>query len=112
MYVTAENLLASSYKKHPAHHKGENVTLYQKRVRSPASGFTLYFIDIYEYDFSEYYSYSNLKLRYYVEVQFTDSDSYTINISFDCGDRYIEQLEEKVEEIFTTLNCRPYSEVD
>lgn len=104
MTITAEILIENGYNKYPAYHKGDGVTLYQKRVNSIDFGFTRYFIDIYEYDFSKY----NSHIIYEVDCQFTDDDGVTLNVSFSAQEMTVDMVENKVEEIFRALNCVPY----
>ena len=104
MTITAAILIENGYNKYPAHHKGDGVTLCQKRVNSINFGFTRYFIDIYEYDFSKYDSH----IIYEVDCQFTDDDGVTLNVSFSAQEMTVDMVENKVEEIFRALNCVPY----
>lgn len=106
MTITAATLIENGYKKYPAYDKGDGVTLYQKRVNSINFGFTRYFIDIYEYDFSKY----NWHIIYGVDCQFTDDDGVTLNVSFSTKEMTLDMVENKVEEVFLALNCVPYDQ--
>lgn len=102
--INAKNLLANGYKKFKDSLKSADYG-YQKRV-----GHTRYFINIYEYDFSKYPTFPKDRnpISYEVDVQFQDQDERYLNIVFSANDRTLEDVEARVEEIFTTLNCKDY----
>ena len=102
--IDEQNLLANGYKKFGDAFKRAKCG-YQKRV-----GYTRYFINIYEYDFSGFAAFPKDRptISYEVDVQFQDQDERYLNISFSVADMSLEDVEAKVENIFTTLNCRDY----
>lgn len=102
--INGELLLANGYKRFTDSFKRAKCG-YQKRV-----GHTRYFINIYEYDFSGYASFPSDRnpISYEVDVQFQDQDENYLNISFSVRDMSLEQIEAKVENVFTTLHCMDY----
>lgn len=102
--ISGELLLANGYKKFSDVFKRAKCG-YQKRV-----GNTRYFINIYEYDFSGFDCFPKDRptISYEVDVQFQEQDERYINISFSVYDLSLEEVEARVENIFTTLNCRDY----
>lgn len=64
-----------------------------------------YFISVYYYDFSQYKM--PYPEGYSCQLQFELKDDF-INLEFNCKDLTIEQLESKVEWLFTTLGAKDY----
>lgn len=97
-----EDLLSAGYKKFEDRWKNSDCG-YQKRI-----GRTRYFINVYYYDFRKF----NLPYNesFECELNFQLKEDEHINLSFCCKDLTIEQLEGKVEWLFTTLNCIDYEE--
>lgn len=75
---------------------------YQKRI-----GRTRYFINIYEYEWADFRD--DKANSFSVDVQFEGQDDIYINIEFSIPDNWsIEQVEAKVEKLFTTLDSKDY----
>lgn len=98
--MNVNDLLDAGYKKFQDHLKSADCG-YQKRI-----GSTRYFINVYYYDFRKHDI--NAKESFECHVQFELKDDEYINLSFNCTDLTIEQLEDKVEWLFTTLDCSDY----
>lgn len=100
--MNRQELLAAGYK-HFEDHLSKSNGAYQKRIRSDTG--TRYFINVYYYDFSQF------KLPYNegydCKLQFKVLGDYT-NLDFGCRDLTIEQLESRVEWLFTTLKAEDY----
>lgn len=74
---------------------------YQKRI-----GYTRYFINVYHYDWTKYNK--QMPDSFECDLQFELKDDEHINIQFNCTDLTLDELESKVEWLFTTLNCVDY----
>lgn len=81
---------------------------YQKRV-----GNTRYFINVYYYDWSFWEKISpgrNLPDSFECSLQFELSQDDHINLEFNCTKLSVEELEAKVEKLFTVLEALPYED--
>ena len=89
--MNREELLSAGYKFFEDHLSKSNGG-YQKCIYSETG--KRYFINVYYYDFSQY------KMPY--------TEGYDCKLEFGCRDLTIEQLERKVEWLFTTLGAEDY----
>jgi hypothetical protein len=100
--MNREELLSAGYKFFEDHLSKSNGG-YQKCIYSETG--KRYFINVYYYDFSQYkMPYTE---GYACKLQFEVKDDY-LNLEFGCRDLTIEQLESKVEWLFTTLGAKDY----
>ena len=104
--MKTKDLVDAGYKKFTAYLKSADAG-YQKRFYSETG--TRYFINVMWYDWS---AGGSLNIPYYegfeVDCQFMDEDDNAINILFSCTNMTVEELENKIEYIFTTLNFKDY----
>jgi hypothetical protein len=100
--MNANDLIDAGYKKFQDHLKGADCA-YQKRI-----GSTRYFINVYYYDFRKHDI--NAKECFECDLCFNmvEDAHDQIRLLFNCTDLTIEQLESKVEWLFTTLGCSDY----
>lgn len=100
--MNRSELLSAGYKFFEDHF-GKSNGGYQKRISSDHG--TRYHINVYYYDFSQYRM--PWPEGYDCKLQFKVKDDY-LNLEFGCKDLTIEQLERKVEWLFTTLGAEDY----
>lgn len=100
--MNQQDLLQAGYKPFKDHFKSAK-SAYQKRI-----GSTRYFINVYHYDWREYNPKDSDSFE--CDLQFVLPDEEHINILFNCTKLSIEELEKKVEHLFTVLNALPYEE--
>lgn len=102
--MNRQELLSAGYKFFEDHF-GKSNGGYQKRILSEDGRRTRYFISVYYYDFSQF------KMPwpegYDCKLQFKVKDDY-LNLEFGCRELTIEQVERKVEWLFTTLGAEDY----
>lgn len=103
----------SSWTEHrPGPFHPEAVTAFQKRVKSePLSCYTLYFINVYHYDFSLYPSFAGKPRSFDIEVtlypRHMGSEPLSVSFSVPENSMGIEDIESQVETIWTKLDCQP-----
>ncbi len=103
--ITEAGLVEAKYKKYAALTKIHANCLWQKKV-TDAIG-TRYFINIYEYDFSEFEALRPLLFE--VDEQFEVPFVGTINISFSVSlEDTISSIENKVDTLYRILGAKYY----
>ena len=81
---------------------------FQKRIRHLEDGKTLYFINVYEYDYRKFNIKTDNPISYEVETcLYFDSTLDQIRVQFNCGDLTVTETEEYVEHMYNTLGCVP-----
>jgi len=99
-----EQLISAGYKKHKDYFK--YIMFYQKRVDDDQG--KKYFVNVYEYDFSNYPNYKdNPKVIYEVHLDFVDKQNEPIRIQFAASDN-LNEIEERCEHLFNVLECQHY----
>jgi len=102
--MNQQDLLQAGYKLFHDHFKKANGA-YQKRV-----GYTRYFINVYHYDWRDIHPSFDRPDSFECDLQFQLQDEEHLNLLFNCTKLSIEELEKKVEHLFTVLNALPYEE--
>lgn len=103
--MNSQDLLVNGYKTFQDTLKAAD-NAYQKRV-----GYTRYFINIYRYDWSKYDTKVINRESFECDLQFTLNDKdERLNLLFTCGHMTVEEMENRVEWLFTSLNCLDYDD--
>ena len=103
-----QKLLNNGYLKFQAGKLNNADTLYQKRIR--VDDITRYFINVYEYDFSQFRNYPKDQepLRYSADATFyCDNDrTFEVKLSIESNDG-IEYIESFFASIYKKMECIP-----
>lgn len=103
--MDAQELLAAGYKTYKDHWE-KSLAFYQKRVDDPNNPITRYFINVYQYDMSQYTP--NKPMWFEVRMQWETTFVDCLHFQFDATKMSVSEMENAVARMYNYLYAVPY----